>query len=99
MTTLEAVKLNNSELKDAVGGGVEIYHKMFTTDVYDTRGRYCGKVQKDTVYYWPCKHCGRPTHMGSGFHQCDKCDDWFWTIGDTRYNGTVEELQAASAAN
>ncbi len=96
MATMEAVKLNNSELKQAVGGG--IFGPSAIT-VYDTRGRVCGLIKGGTLFYWPCRHCGRPTHKGSGLHQCDKCDDWFLHIEDTPYKGTVKQLQEESAAN
>ncbi len=98
MEANEAKKLNDAQLKDTVGGVYDL-EPPSTTDVYDTRGRCCGYIRAGTLYYYPCKKCGRPTHLGSGVHQCDKCDDWFFSISGTKYNGTVEELKAASAAN
>ncbi len=41
----------------------------------------------------------RPTYLSSGLYQCDKCDDWFWMIDDTRYGGTEAQLKRESAAN
>ncbi len=99
MDANEAKSLNDSELRDAVGGGHPYSGGLGPSYVYDTRGRYCGKVKSGVVYYWPCEKCGRPTHMGSGFNQCDKCDEWYWSISDTAYNGTEAQLKAESAAN
>ncbi len=98
METNDTMNLNDSELKDAVGGW-RLGKKVKVTKVYDTRGRECGRYRNGTLYYWPCKKCGRPTHLGSCVNQCDKCDDWFWTINDTPYNGTEEQLKSESAAN
>ncbi len=99
MATNEAMNLNDSELKDAVGGGRQGNHHNKVTMVSDTRGRCCGKIYGGTLYFWPCKKCGRPTHIGSCLQQCDKCDDWFWSISDTPYNGSEEQLKNESAAN
>ncbi len=99
MDTDEARTLNDSELMDVVGGGHHNAGTSDTTYVFDTRGRNCGTVTDGVLYYWPCKKCGRPTHMGSGFNQCDKCDEWYWSVSDTAYNGTEAQLKAESAAN
>ncbi len=93
------MELNDSELKGAVGGGRQGNHHAKVTMISDTRGRCCGKILREVLYYWPCKKCGRPTHIGSNMQQCDKCDDWFWSITDTPYSGTVDQLKAESAAN
>ncbi len=97
MEANEATKLTDAQLKDAAGG--EYYDPPSTTDVYDTRGRCCGYIKLDVLYYYPCKKCRRPTHLGSGVFQCDKCDDWFWNIDATRYYGSTELLKKESAAN
>ncbi len=100
MEANEVANLNDSELEDAVGG---VNHMQRQREeevaVIDTRGRACGTIRGGVLYFWPCKNCARPTHMGSGVHQCDKCDDWFFGITEATYGGTVEQLKAASAAN
>ncbi len=99
MNGCTAERLHDSELAEATGGHEFDYPQRVIKKVYDSRGRYCGRYVDGILYYWPCKKCGRPTHLGSGFHQCDKCDDWFWTVSDTRYYGTEDELKSASDAN
>ncbi len=101
MEANEATSLSNSELEDAVGGLTRLTagYTASGTPIEDTRGRICGNMLNNEVYYWPCKKCGRPTHKGWGLFQCDKCDNWFWMIDDTHYSGTESQLKRESAAN
>lgn len=101
MDSCTVERLHDSELTQATGGDLSALSGGWNviTRVFDSRGRSCGQYINGTLYYWPCKKCGRPTHMGSGFHQCDKCNDWFWTISNNRYYGTEDELKRESDAN
>ncbi len=101
METNKPTNLNDPQLTEVSGGRFCPEGKGDNTysDIDDNRGRYCGQIINGVIYYWPCKKCHRPTHMGSGVNQCDKCDTWFWRISDTPYNGTVDELKRESAAN
>ena len=100
MSDHKVERVHDYELEKATGGDrCEWLEDNTDRYVDDSRGRCCGQYRNDVLYYWPCKKCGRPTHMGSGFHQCDKCDDWFWSISHTRYYGTEERLKSESAAN
>lgn len=101
MSDCTVKKLRDCEVAKATGGDRSIYDVSGNDIeyVYDSRGRNCGQYINKVLYYWPCKKCGQPTHVGSGFLQCDKCDDWFWSISNTRYNGTKEDLIRESDAN
>ena len=101
MDSCTVERLHDSELTQATGGDRSSYAVSGNEIeyVYDSRGRSCGKYINKVLHYRPCKKCGRPTHMGSGFHQCDKCNDWFWTISNNRYYGTEDELKRESDAN
>ena len=101
MSECTVERLQDPELEMATGGNrAAVGSSLDKVEyVYDSRGRNCGKFINDVLHYWPCKKCWRPTHMGSGFHQCDKCDDWFWSISNTRYYGTKEDLIRESDAN
>ncbi len=106
MATNATANLNDTQLKDVSGGEMN-FLKLGSGNrsgarinpVYDSRGRNCGEYIDGVLYYWPCRKCGRPTHMGSTVHQCDKCDDWFFRIFPTRYNGTEAQLRSESDAN
>ena len=90
------VELSDPELGQVAGGYVKGDY-----DIYDTQGRRCGGWDEEEgyLYYWPCKKCGRPTHIGSFVNNCGTCNDWFWNISDTRWDGTEEELQMKAGWN
>ena len=90
------VELTDPELEQVAAG-----YSRKDYDIYDTHGRRCGGWDQleGYLYYWPCKKCGRPTHIANLVHNCGTCDDWFWGIDDTPWPGTEEELQMKAGWN
>ncbi len=99
MADNKKVELKDEQLEDATGGFWKWEYEPQENDVYDSRGRVCGRRRSDGIYYWPCMKCKRPMHLGNHVAQCDKCSDWFIVTVNTRWGGTEEELIAASDAN
>ena len=100
MTDNANTQINDAQLND-VAGGMDMSDIVYgkSEEIVNARGQVVGKhvIETGVVLYWPCKKCGKPMHKGTmAARYCDPCDDWFLTYTETKYNGTVEELKAAS---
>ena len=90
--------LSDAELKD-VSGGMGTYYQSNSDKwcIYNAKGELVGKILNGKINYWKCTHCNDPVHMSSaGIFFCDVCDDWWISRAKYIWNGTAEELIAAS---
>ena len=100
MTDNASTQINDAQLNDVAGGfDVSDIVPGKTEEIVNAHGQVVGKrvIETGVILYWPCKKCGRPLHNGKwDAKYCDPCNDWFLPFNATKYNGTAEELKAAS---
>lgn len=64
--------------------------------ISNSKGQRIGIVEANGIRYRPCPNCGKPTHSGWFGWYCDPCNKRFDESSYVPWNGTEEELKAAS---
>ena len=80
-----------------VAAGAE-YNKEGYELLRGKNGKLVGMVNTSgRIMYWKCTHCGLPIYDDHFVYRCDKCNDWWLCRTYYTWEGTREELIAASA--
>ncbi len=84
-------ELEDIQLEDVAGG---VNMDSSCERIYDKGGSLIGFKKDGLLYYWPCRLCGRPTHIETalGF-RCDQCKRRYGRTEGRRWTDTEESLK------